>query len=377
MKILIGGDICPMGRNEALFRKPQAMLENPAKILSGYDLVIANLECPLIEAQTPIVKGGPVLGVSKETIAGLKALGIHVVTLANNHIMDHGDAGLKSTLFHLAQAGIKHVGANMDLKSASETLMINQNQEIAILAFAEKEYSYATPASPGACPLDVNLIVRKLLSISKHAFKIVLLHAGNEMFPYPNPWLQDTCHLLVELGANLVICQHSHCIGAYERYQNAMIVYGQGNLVFDRYSKHHQWWKSVLISVEVTHNLFAEYQFLPVIQNPGTQVFRLADDNERQQILSELDGYSNVVINPHSLAQEWEKFCRDKKKIYQSLLFGHDQFAYYLNRLTGFSDLKTKAGKMNTGNVLRCASHLEVLRTIYSLKNTTSGNENL
>ena len=33
---------------------------------------------------------------------------------------------------------------------------------------------------------------------------------------------------IIEQGARMVICQHSHCAGCYEKYQNGHIIYGQG-----------------------------------------------------------------------------------------------------------------------------------------------------
>lgn len=372
MKIIVGGDICPIGRNEHVFSNQQDELQEAARIFSDYDLVLANLECPLIDSPSPIIKGGPVLGASTKTVSGLVSLGINAAILANNHIMDHGEAGLRSTLLKLDQFGIKHVGANLDIKSASEPLFYEDgNDHVAVLAFAEKEYSYATSTNPGACPLDVNLVVRKLMIIPKDTFTIVLIHGGNEFFPYPNPWLQDTCHLMVDLGANLVICQHSHCVGAHERYEDALIVYGQGNLAFDRYSRHSKWWEGVLISVSISENRLMDYEFIPIIQQPGGRVFRYADVPEQRRILSEIDQYSKIVVNPDQLKKEWEKFCLGKKRIYQGLLFGYNRLAYYINEFTGFADVKSKTGKMNIGNVLRCPSHLEVLRTIYSLENTS------
>ena len=40
---------------------------------------------------------------------------------------------------------------------------------------------------------------------------------------------------MAENGADVVICQHSHCIGCYEEYQGCYILYGQGNFHFARF----------------------------------------------------------------------------------------------------------------------------------------------
>ncbi len=80
-------------------------------------------------------------------------------------------------------------------------------------------------------------------------YVIVLYHGGKEHYRYPSPQLQKICRKMAEKGADLVICQHSHCIGCMEKYNNATIVYGQGNFIFagadDEY-----WNTSLLITVD-------------------------------------------------------------------------------------------------------------------------------
>ena len=49
----------------------------------------------------------------------------------------------------------------------------------------------------------------------------------------PSPRLKDTCHFLIEMGANAVVVQHPHSFGGYESYRGGHIVYGQGALVMD------------------------------------------------------------------------------------------------------------------------------------------------
>ena len=371
MKIAIGGDICPIGRNEPVFCSGLDGLKEASKILSGFDLVMANLECPLIETPSPIRKIGPVLAASTETAAGLGLLGVNVVGIGNNHIMDHGEAGLSSTLQTLKRFGIKSVGANLDLESAGEPFFQDiDGTRLIVLAFAEREFSYATPTRPGACPLDVNLVVRKLLAIPKDCFTIVLLHGGNEQFPFPNPWLQDTCHLIAELGARLIVCQHNHCISAFESYGETLIVYGQGNLVFDGGTHPSSWWESVILSVSISGHSLKDFEFIPTVQDPGGQAFRLADEPERKSILDRMEGYAQVTSDKRQLEQEWLKFCEDKKRFYQSGLLGYGRLAAYANQVSGFADaIIPTSGKMRIGHVLQCASHLEVLRTIYSLDN--------
>src|SRR5687768_13229970 len=107
-RILIGGDVCPIGDNAALFRSADAesLFDDLLQDFNAADLVIANLECPLIERPTPILKTGPVFGESSTCINGVRAAGIDVLGLANNHIFDHGAPGLENTLRVCEKAGI-------------------------------------------------------------------------------------------------------------------------------------------------------------------------------------------------------------------------------------------------------------------------------
>lgn len=101
-------------------------------------------------------------------------------------------------------------------------------------------------------------------------YLIVLLHGGNENFPYPSPQLKKTCHFLVDIGANAVVVQNTHCPGSYERYKNAYIVYGQGNLIFDFPNRGEEWYKDFLVKLTICENLSGEIEFVPYVQS-GSQ----------------------------------------------------------------------------------------------------------
>ncbi len=234
--ILIGADICPIGGNRPYFiaGDAQSLLNDLRVEFEQTDLCIANLECPLIENPCPILKTGPVFGEPNAVINGLKHAGVDVLALANNHILDHGAPGLKNTLAVCASAGIATVGAGENPQAARRILIREAGGlKIGILAVAEHEFSIATSCSAGANPLDLIDFVRNVRA-HKHEFDylIVLFHGGDE-FLVPSPRIKETCHFMVEMGANAVIVQHSHCLGGYEEYQGAHIVYGQGALIMD------------------------------------------------------------------------------------------------------------------------------------------------
>jgi poly-gamma-glutamate synthesis protein (capsule biosynthesis protein) len=235
--VILGGDLCPVGRAEPVLTGAGSLLDAVLeKEWFSADLRVANLESPLTECITPIQKTGPALKASPDCFCGLKRLRMDILGMANNHILDYGERGLSDTLDGAKAAAIQTVGAGMNADEAERFLIKELNGvRVAFAAFAEHEWSVAGKNKGGANPWSAIRFVRML---SRYAGQydrlIVLFHGGKEYCKYPSPALQESCRFMAEQGADAVICQHSHCVGSYEVYRNRLIVYGQGNFVFDR-----------------------------------------------------------------------------------------------------------------------------------------------
>ena len=119
VSILIGGDICPMGRIQNAFIEGNAdeIFHDLLEEIVGADLSVVNLECPLISQETPIAKAGPVLGANSSCVRGFAAAKWNVLNLANNHIFDHGTMGLRETIDTIERAGMSVVGAGMNINA--------------------------------------------------------------------------------------------------------------------------------------------------------------------------------------------------------------------------------------------------------------------
>ena len=104
---------------------------------------------------------------------------------------------------------------------------------IGLMAFAEHEFNLAGKNVAGANGFDSFESFNEIKeSKTKCDYLVILFHGGVEYHKYPSPLLQKRCRKMVLSGANLILCQHSHCIGAMETYKEGTIVYGQGNSVF-------------------------------------------------------------------------------------------------------------------------------------------------
>ena len=117
---------------------------NDALPLLKKDISITNLECPLSEKESPIKKSGPNLVANPKCVEAIKYGGFDVIALANKHVLDQGESGLKDTLGICRESGIETVGAGENIEDASRPLYMNvKGKRIAVLNCAEHEFSIA------------------------------------------------------------------------------------------------------------------------------------------------------------------------------------------------------------------------------------------
>ena len=370
-QIIIAADICPIGENLPFFKKGEAqtLFNDLLPEFEQSDLVIANLECPLIERETPILKTGPVFGEDSSCVEGIRAAGVDLLTLANNHCMDHGAEGLRHTIKTCASAGIATVGAGENLAVAGQIFVREVGGvRVGVLGMAEHEFSIASQTTPGAFPADPLGFVRLLKrEQSRYDYLIVLLHGGDE-FHVPSPRIKDLCHFLVEMGANAVMVQHSHCLGGYEEYQGGHIVYGQGALIMDEgiYRNLKTFHDGYLVKLTVEKGSSARFEIIPFSQSdpqPGARKLTGEADRVFRQKLAER---SNSILNDDWVESEWIRFCETRKHAYLSGLLGHNKILRKLNRRGTLQKLfYNRRIMLGVRNTVCCETHREAVQTIF------------
>jgi poly-gamma-glutamate capsule biosynthesis protein CapA/YwtB (metallophosphatase superfamily) len=370
--ILIGADICPIGGNRSCFLQGDArsLLNDLLPEFEAVDLVIANLECPLIDQPIPILKTGPTFGEPGACINGIKQAGIDVLCLANNHILDHGAPGLINTLKVCAGAGITTVGAGENIQAARRIVVKDvQGVRVGILAVAEHEFSIAAKDDPGANPLDLIDFVR---NVNRHKgeydYLIVLLHGSDEFF-VPTPRIKDTCHFMIEMGANAVIVQHPHSLGGYEQYQGGHIVYGQGALLMDEaiYRSRQSFHEGFLVKLSITVGAASTMDIVPFIQSNPLPGARRMETTKEKKFRQWLEEKSKAVKEDAVVEAEWLKFCEERRHAYISGLLGHNRLLAKLNT-SGLVEnvLHGRLSLLRAKNIVTCETHHEAIETIFS-----------
>ena len=371
-RVLIGGDVCPTPGDVELFTAGDAstLFGDVVEEFDASDLVIVNLECPLVDKPSPIAKSGAHFGAPTACVKALAEAGIDVVSLANNHILDHGEAGLQSTLSVCQEAGLQTVGAGENLSAARSMLVVErQGIRIGIISCAEHEFSIASKNSPGANPIDsieYTRILRREAGNFDHL--VVLLHAGKEHTPYPSPKLQNLARYMVEMGASAVVCQHSHYAGVYEHYQDGFISYGQGNLLFNPHPDRRPWlYDGYLVALELPKGSLPVVELIPHVQKgaePGIRKLGKEDSDECKAKLAEM---SEGIANPDFVEKKWLELCRKNKRLYLSILRGQGRIMRNLNKRLGFNTLfYSELESLVLYNALHCESKHEELTTILS-----------
>jgi hypothetical protein len=365
MQLLIAGDLVPTKSNESLFNSGQieTLVGNDLyEIWQSVDMRLLNLEVPLTEQENPITKNGPKLKAPTSTIKGIKDLNPTLVTLANNHILDHGVQGLHSTQTLLQQHHIPSIGAGRNIGEASKPYIIEKDGvSIGIYACADHEFSIATQQNPGANPFDPLESLDHIQRLkAKCDYVIVLFHSGKEHYRYPSPYLQKVCRKMVEKGADLVVCQHSHCIGCYENYQDATIIYGQGNFIFD-YLDSEFWRTGLLVKVEITDKLAVDY--LPIVKKD--HLVRLALGEDSDHILNGFFNRSKEIGIEGFVEGEYQKFANQRIEDYLRTLSGFGKWASRIDRRIFKGNLLKRQYKkdrlLKVQNYIECESHRELL----------------
>lgn len=368
LKLYIGADFVPTDINRVLFETGNIEALVGKELLGLFkqsDLNVFNLEVPLTDASTPIDKFGNNLKSPTKTIYGYKALEPIFLTLANNHSLDHGVEGLTTALELLKKHDIKNAGAGANVKEAKKPFIFEKDGiRIGFYLCAEHEFTVASCHTMGANPFDVLESFDDVEALKKTCdYVIVLYHGGKEFYRYPSPMLQRYCRKFVDKGADLVVCQHSHCIGSREDYGKGTIIYGQGNFIFNSefYIQHKEFVKdSLLINVEATKDSFIVSEVPIRSTELGT---RLATESEADETLTAYKQRSEHIRDAHFVVQAYKDFADTHVKRYLREFIGRSFTIRVINALFGRKLMQLLLGKTSylaIQNYLECEAHHEL-----------------
>lgn len=191
--------------------------ENVRAIFESDDFTFINLEGPLTNYKQTAVKKFPIKG-NPENISILSNSSVEVCSLANNHTLDCGQAGLDETKELLLFNNIGYC-----YEESIYRTNVN-NITISFLSFN------AWSANEALLDKITNAIKTERENGSD--LICVMFHWGVERENYSNKTQETVAHHTIDAGADIVVGSHPHVIQGIESYNGKTIVYSLGNFSF-------------------------------------------------------------------------------------------------------------------------------------------------
>jgi poly-gamma-glutamate capsule biosynthesis protein CapA/YwtB (metallophosphatase superfamily) len=178
----------------------------------------------------------------------LASAGIDCCVLANNHVLDWGEAGLIDTLDALEKFGIQKVGAGRDANEAQKPAVFDIDRDRQVVVFAVASGTSGTPEtwaagenSPGVNFLrefsdaSAARIARQITRVKRpRDIVVVSIHWGpNWGYLIPQEQVRFAHRLIDEAGVSVVFGHSSHHAKAIELYRRRLILYGCGDFLND------------------------------------------------------------------------------------------------------------------------------------------------
>jgi hypothetical protein len=296
VSIFICGDVVLSGKEDFLSDGLKDRIKNS-------DISICNLEGPIINQESKrIPKAGPHVFQSENTIKILKESGFGVFSLANNHIYDYGDEGLKNTLKEIGKYDGIFVGAGNSFEEAYEPRVIDINGiKIGLVALSECQFGCLSEDDDrsGYAWINHSSVNQIISELRKTAdMVIVLSHAGVEEMPIPIKEWRRRYREFCDLGADIVIGHHPHVIQGFERYCNSSIYYSTGNFYFDfeEFAEKKEYAYSVFLEFDGRNKIKEE--IIPLLKENGK--LDIAENSTVEELLEK----SNRILNDELLYEK-------------------------------------------------------------------------
>jgi len=365
INILITGDFAPLNRVEefCLNGNFKSVFNDFYEVFENNDLNVVDLECPLTHAKTTRPKTGPYQKAHPDTIGALKYAGVSLAVMANNHIMDYDNQGVKDTLDLCKQNGIATLGIGSSSGEAAKPFSLEtKGKRIGILNFADNEF-LSTPDGSYTCnPIDpINGHYDIVKAKKEHDYVVVIIHAGNEFYRLPSPRTKQLYRFLADQGADAVISHHTHVFSGYEIYKGKPIFYGLGNFVYDWPGKiNSDWNRGYVVRLSISDKL--DFEIIPLKQgNEKPGVFKLAE-SEKVTFDKDLEELSRIISNDEELEVEFQKYCQSVFPMYDAFIepfFG--RYIVALQKRGWLPKLLSRQKRLFHLNLNRCQSHRDVL----------------
>jgi hypothetical protein len=168
----------------------------------------------------------------------LEDVGVDVVELTGNHLIDWGQPAMLYTLDLYQQRGWATFGGGADLDASMQpALLEDHGNRFAFLGCnpAGPSFDWATATSPGSTPCDFGRLYAELADLRAQGYITIFTFQWAESYrSSPLPDQVAGFREAVDAGAMIVSGSQAHQPQGFEFYDGSFIHYGPGNLFFDQ-----------------------------------------------------------------------------------------------------------------------------------------------
>jgi hypothetical protein len=302
MRINFFGDVCLDGIDAHNFAIDPAI----AARASTVDCNVANLESPLTSVRTGLPYQAHLIKADPKPSRILDLF--DVFSLANNHVMDYGEAGLEETLQFLRSIGKGCFGAGHNREASLVPYRcMRGGQQVAFLGFSR--WHRATRRVAGAAPDQTRELTRRVQKLSQEGcFVVVYPHWNYEYVDHPAPSNRRIARWLIDAGADLIVGSHPHITHGYEEYKGKWIFHSLGNFVFEpaqlsladkgdpRINE------ALILTIDVRSDRSYDCEVVPVHTDGGG--VRVRHGDERAAAMQRLEQLSDI-LRQHDLCSRY------------------------------------------------------------------------
>jgi len=307
-----------------------ALFAYTKELLAEADINFCNLESVLSDAGLRTwwlpsleMRGRP---------SGAEALadaGFNVVSMANNHMMQHGAQCYVETAALLERHGMSVIGREDD-EGYSELVRLDiRGARVALMAFSLRPEEYFDGKPLYAQRESHDQMLWEVTRAKAHGvdFLVCSLHWGTEYMRVPDTSQIQLARQLIDAGVDVVLGHHPHVLQGWEIYRRGLVLYSLGNFVFDLWPRETR--KAVVAHIELRRNETPSVSFTPVWIDDAFRPTRAVGEMARE-IQEELREISEQIGNVHASDLEYKRASKAAER--EVRLSGYRYFARNLHR---------------------------------------------
>ena len=240
--LAFAGDVNFAGRTARLLKHPLAAFGPIRPVLSAADFTAVNLETAVTTRGAPQPKQFHFRTTGKAFTA-VRAAGVDLVTMANNHVLDYGRIGLHDTMAAAHRARFPYVGIGRDARAAWAPYVTTiHGVRIAVIGVSQVAELASSWVATRTRSGEANAIsVRRTLAAVRAARKrasvvIVFMHWGTEGQSCPDPGQLSLAPRLAAAGASIIVGAHAHVLQGSGWLGHTFVAYGMGNFLWWEHS---------------------------------------------------------------------------------------------------------------------------------------------